>query len=252
VLGEAALVVTAASEMAPKVEAAVKTADKIEKRDVQVDTAALGRRGELTSVRTHRELAAVGVWQLLCRCDSQCRSAVWLPCLTGKRKHMLEMVAATYDGAHAAEKALSDLRANRDDPWLSEVSIIEHDTDGRYSVKAKNPKVTDSKTGSGAAIGGLTGLLVGAIGGPLGLLFWSGLGAMTGAAVGASKESAFRPMVAEIEAVLPPGASSLILAGETQTLNSFVESLDVSDSEILRVPLNSEQAAELNKAASAG
>ena len=52
---------------------------------------------------------------------------------------MLEMLAITYDGAHAAESKLSDLRANQDDPWLSEVSIIEHDTDGRYSVKAKNP-----------------------------------------------------------------------------------------------------------------
>ena len=39
---------------------------------------------------------------------------------------MLEMVAITFDGAHAAEGKLSDLRSTSDDPSLSEVSMIEH------------------------------------------------------------------------------------------------------------------------------
>ncbi len=39
--GEAALVVAAVSDIAPKVEAAMKRADKIEKREGQVDTSAL-------------------------------------------------------------------------------------------------------------------------------------------------------------------------------------------------------------------
>jgi uncharacterized membrane protein len=39
--GEASLIVAAVAEMAPKVEAAMKRADKIEKREGQVDTAAL-------------------------------------------------------------------------------------------------------------------------------------------------------------------------------------------------------------------
>jgi uncharacterized membrane protein len=160
---------------------------------------------------------------------------------------MLEMVSAKYDGAHGAERALSDLRAERDDVWLSEVSIIEHHTDGRYSVKAKNPDVDKSHTGSGAAIGGLTGLFVGAIGGPLGLLLWSGLGAMTGAAIGADRESAFLPMVEELKAAIAPGASALILVGETETLNAFVKTLEVPESQTLRRPLTSEQARELSK-----
>jgi len=163
---------------------------------------------------------------------------------------MLEMVAVTYDGAHAAERALSDLRAERDDQWLSEVSIIEHDTDGRYSVKAKNPDLEKSHIGSGAAIGGLTGLFVGAIGGPLGLLFWGTMGAMTGGAIGATHESAFLPLVEELKAVLPPGASSLILVGETTNLDAFVKTLDVPESQTMRRALTSEQASELSEAAS--
>lgn len=43
---------------------------------------------------------------------------------------MLEMAAVTYDGAHSAERALSDLRGAGGDAWLSEVSVIEHDADG--------------------------------------------------------------------------------------------------------------------------
>lgn len=161
---------------------------------------------------------------------------------------MLETVAVTYDGAHAAERALSELRAERDDEWLSEVSIIEHHADGRYSVKAKNPKVEETHAGSGAAIGGLTGLFVGAIGGPLGLFFWSGIGAMTGGAIGASRESAFLPLVEEYKAAIPPGASSLILVGETATLDSFVKTLEAPASQTLRRSLTSEQARELSEA----
>jgi uncharacterized membrane protein len=163
---------------------------------------------------------------------------------------MLEVVSAKYDGAHAAERALSDLRAERDDVWLSEVSIIEHGSDGRYSVKAKNPDVGETQAGSGAAIGGLTGLFIGAIGGPLGLLFWGGLGAMTGAAAGASRDSAFLPMVEELKAAIPPGASALILVGETETLNGFVKTLNVPESQTIRHSLTSEQARELSEASS--
>lgn len=162
---------------------------------------------------------------------------------------MLEVVAITLDGAHAAERTLSDLRATRDDPWLAEVSIIEHDTDGRYSVKAKNPDVEDRHAGKGAAIGGLTGLFVGAIGGPFGLVLWSTTGALAGGAVGAGKESAFLPMVEGLKARLAPGASMLILVGETPALDGLVSAVGADDSSVLREPLTSDQANELTSAA---
>ena len=158
---------------------------------------------------------------------------------------MLEVVAITLDGAHAAERALSDLRASRDDPWLSEVSIIEHDSDGRYSVKAKDPDVEDKHAGKGAAIGGLTGLFVGAIGGPFGLVLWSTTGGLIGGAAGASKESAFLPMVEQLKSRVAPGASMMILVGETPTLDGFVSAVGADDSDVLRRALTSEQANEL-------
>ena len=164
---------------------------------------------------------------------------------------MLEMAAVTYDGAHSAERALSDLRGAGGDAWLSEVSVIEHDADGRYSVKAKNPSVDKGHAGSGAALGGLTGVFVGLIGGPLGLLVWGTLGALTGAAIGASAESAFKPMVDELEGRLAPDASMLVIVGETPTVDGFVAATGAGDDRLLRAPLTSEQAAELDKVAAA-
>jgi uncharacterized membrane protein len=161
---------------------------------------------------------------------------------------MLELVAITCDGAHTAEGQLADLRATREDNWLGEVSILEHDTDGRYSVKAKNPAVGDKHAGKGAAWGGLTGLAVGAIGGPLGLVLWSTTGAIAGAALGAKKESAFMPLVEDFKARLAPGASMMVLVGETQALDSFVAAVNADAGAVIRRALTSDQAEELSKA----
>jgi uncharacterized membrane protein len=161
---------------------------------------------------------------------------------------MLELVAITCDGAQTAEHKLADLRATREDNWLGEVSILEHDTDGRYSVKAKNPHVGDKHAGKGAAWGGLTGLAVGAIGGPLGLVLWSTTGAITGAAIGAGKESAFMPWVEEFKTRLAPGASMMVLVGETQALDSFDAAVNADAGAVVRRALTSAQAEELSKA----
>ena len=163
---------------------------------------------------------------------------------------MLEMVAITFDGAHAAENKLSDLRSTSKDPSLSEVSVIEHDADGRYSVKAKNPDVTDKHAGKGAAIGSLTGLFVGAIGGPLGLVLWTSVGALAGGGIGASKESAFLPMIEGLEGRLAPDASMLVLVGETPAIDGLVSAVGADDDAVLRQALSSEQAKELSEAAS--
>ena len=164
---------------------------------------------------------------------------------------MLEVMAVTFDGAHTGERVLSALRATRDDPWLSEVSLIEHDRDGRYSVKAKNPAVGERHAGKGAAIGGLTGLFVGVIGGPLGLMLWSGVGALAGSAIGISKESAFLPIVDEFKARLAPDASMLVLVGETPALDDLGVAVADDDVSIHRQPLTSAQAKELSDAAAA-
>jgi uncharacterized membrane protein len=158
---------------------------------------------------------------------------------------VLEVVVITFDGAQAAERQLSDLRAARDYDWLGDTSVIEHDRDGRYSVKAKNPSVTDRRSGRSEAIGGLTGLFVGAIGRPLGLVAWSGGGAPSDGLIGASQERAFMPLVEEFEARLVPDASMLVLVGETPALDALVAGTESDSDAVMRRQLTSEQVEEL-------
>jgi uncharacterized membrane protein len=162
---------------------------------------------------------------------------------------MLEVVAVTFDDVRAAEHQLSHLRAVRDFDWLGEVSVIERDRDGRYSVKAKNPSLTNQRAVRGAAIGGLTGLFVGAIGGPLGLVQWSDVGALTGSATGASGENAFTPLVVDFEARLTPDASMLVFVGETPAVEALVAGTTTGPDAIMRRRLTTEQAEELSKVA---
>ena len=161
---------------------------------------------------------------------------------------MLEVVAVSFPGAHSAERELSGLRSTRSDAWLSEASVIERDPDGRYSVKAKNPSLTADQKGTGAAVGGLTGLFIGIIGGPLGLLFWGAVGAVTGGAIGARHKSAFKPMIDELEARLAPDSSMLLLVGESTTADDFERALQPSADRLVREQLTSDQEEELTKA----
>ena len=161
---------------------------------------------------------------------------------------MLEMAAVTSDGEPKAEQALSQMRAAKSDEWLSDVGVIEHDREGRYSVKAKNPKVDEGKVGTGAAIGGLTGLFIGASGGPFGLLLWGSIGALTGAGIGAAKESAFLPTVELLKSALPADASMMVLVGETPTIDAFVAATGAQEDRVTRQGLTSEQAKELSQA----
>ena len=63
--------------------------------------------------------------------------------------------------------------------------------------------------------------------------------------IGAGKESAFLSTVEQLKARLAPGASMLILVGETPALDALVDAVGADDSNVLRQPLSSEQAAEL-------
>ena len=91
----------------------------------------------------------------------------------------VEMAAVTFDGTHTAEQELSALRTTRTDPWLIEVAVLEHHGSGRYSVKATSADYgEENHVRAGIAIGAGTGLLLAMIGGPLGILLWTAVGAV--------------------------------------------------------------------------
>lgn len=163
---------------------------------------------------------------------------------------MLEIAAITFDGEKSADRKMSELKGKRDDPWIGEVAVLEHDSDGEYALKGVDSDVDKSKSGKGAAVGGLTGLAVGLIGGPAGSLLWTTIGAATGAAVGDSKESTFRPTFERMKDRLPADASMLVLVGETPSIEAFVGAVSAGDAAVMREPLTNEQAKELSERSS--
>lgn len=163
----------------------------------------------------------------------------------------VEMAAVAFDGAHTAERELSALRTARDDPWLTEVAVLERHTGGRFSMKATSPDYGDEDhAGAGLAIGGGTGLLLGMIAGPLGLLFWGTMGAVTGGALGASEQAgAFDPLVEPVKAALPHNSSALILVAENATAEELVSAVGARSRQVLRQDLTDEQVEQLKQAA---
>ena len=139
-----------------------------------------------------------------------------------------EMVVVTFDGTHTAEKELSAMRTSRDDAWLTEVAVLEHHRGGRFSMKATSPDYGDEDhVGAGIAIGGGTGLLLGMIAGPLGILFCGTMGALTGGAAGASERAgAFDPLVEQVKDALPRDSSPLILVAETPTAEELISAAE--------------------------
>ncbi len=162
----------------------------------------------------------------------------------------VEMAAVTFDGTHTAEQELSALRTSRSDPWLIEVAVLEHHGSGRYSVKATSADYgEENHVRAGIAIGAGTGLLLAMIGGPLGILLWTAVGAVAGGAFGsAGRPGAFDPIVEKVKDALPRSTSALILVAENETAGELVAAVGAKGRQVLRQPLTDEQVNQLTQA----
>ena len=162
----------------------------------------------------------------------------------------MEMAVITFEGTHDAEQGLSRLRASRDDAWLTEVAVLEHHRGGRYSMKATTPDYGEKgHVGAGATVGGLTGLALGTIAGPLGILFWGTMGAMTGGVAGdTGSAGAFDPLVEQVKDALPRNSSALILVAEPSTAEEFIAAAG-ANRQISRQQMTDEQVEQLSQAA---
>jgi len=163
----------------------------------------------------------------------------------------VEMAAVTFDGTHTAEQELSALRTSRKDPWLIEVAVLEHHASGRYSVKATSADYgEENHARAGIAIGAGTGLLLAMIGGPLGILLWTAVGALAGGAfASAGRPGPFDPLVEQVKEALPDSTSALILVAETATAQELVSAVGGKGRQVIRQALTDEQVDQLTHAA---
>jgi hypothetical protein len=90
-------------------------------------------------------------------------------------------------------------------------------------VSGSSPDYGDEDhVGAGIAIGGGTGLLIGMIAGPLGLIFWRTMRAIGGGAVGTSDDAgAFDPVVEQVKDALPTTPRRLSWSPRRQRLTNW-------------------------------
>ena len=146
----------------------------------------------------------------------------------------------------AAGRVVDGLRKMGAEHLVNDVSVVEHHSNGRFSVHAYSQETTrGAHIGVGAIVGALLGTL---LLGPFGLV----AGLVGGGAVGASLGGRnphdlglSEKFVEELRASLPRGSSAVVIVGDpdrVEELMGHVRKTDVVIAKELREPLSDQQA----------
>ena len=107
---------------------------------------------------------------------------------------------------------------------ISAGAVVERNVNGTVEVAEH----IDGFKGSGTAGGGLLGMVVGVLGGPLGMLFGLGVGALAGSLVDADRIDVGTEAIAEFGRTIAPGSNAILLEtseGTTDALDRVVRDL---------------------------
>ena len=143
-------------------------------------------------------------------------------------------IAVTFEQDTKAYEALSKLQqANRAGRvGVRSAAVVERGIDGRISV----PEGADAVIGTGIMGGGLLGLLLGVLGGPVGVFFGFGAGALFGSLFDvqrAERESGVLEIIAD---ALPLGGKALVAELDEYAVEVVDGEISALDGTILRIP----------------
>ena len=167
----------------------------------------------------------------------------------------MEVGVVTFGDVADAQRLIDSLQQAGAIGKVDELGIIEHDTNGKFSIHSFAPGATRGQhIGMGALVGGLIGTLMG----PFGLI----AGILGGAGVGASMLSRdpheleiSDAFVASLRDALPNGSSAVLIIGIPETVEQFMGRIRahgaVSTAE-LHEPLNEAQVKVLREALEKG
>ena len=120
----------------------------------------------------------------------------------------VNVIAVTFDDQSKAYQALITLKGlDREGRIeLKSAEVVERNADGQLQI----PEGTDNASLEGFATGGLIGMLVGILGGPVGMLLGLGTGGLIGGLYDVDQADAQDQTLAEVGRHVPPGSNALL------------------------------------------
>jgi uncharacterized membrane protein len=170
----------------------------------------------------------------------------------------LDLALVVFPHADGAERAYADARDRwGDEPWIDEIALVERHRHDRIIVRGtfagRYVDVDDKAdvTGKDTAVGALTGGVVGAAFGPLGIA----VGLVGGATAGGIIESDKLPELHdaffdELRADVPEGSSAVVLFAAPDHVQTMVRELESEGGETVLHHLTDDQAKALADAVS--
>jgi len=118
------------------------------------------------------------------------------------------LIVVTFEEDSKAYEALSKLKAASaaGRVGVRSASVLERGADGRITV----PEAGDAVLGAGVATGGLIGLMVGILGGPVGVVLGFGAGALAGSYFDIDRAEKGNSVLAQVAESLPVGRTALV------------------------------------------
>ncbi len=144
------------------------------------------------------------------------------------------LIAVTFEDNSKAYEALSRLKqaSSAGRVGVRSAAVVERGIDGRISV----PEGADAVIGTGTVGGGLIGLLLGVLGGPVGVLFGFGTGALVGGLFDiqrAEREGGVLDLIAD---TLPLGGNALVAEVDEYAGEVVDGEMSVLGGTVLRIP----------------
>jgi uncharacterized membrane protein len=144
------------------------------------------------------------------------------------------LIAVTFENDSKAFEALSTLKqaGSAGRVSIDSAAVVERHADGRISV----PEAADAVIGTGMAGGGLLGILLGVLGGPVGVFFGFGAGALVGSMFDvrrAERESGVLDLLAD---ALPLGGKALVAEVEEYAVEVVDGEMSALGGTVLRIP----------------
>lgn len=143
-------------------------------------------------------------------------------------------IAVSFEEDSKAYEALAKLRqASRDGRvGVRSAAIVERDANGRVSV----PDGADAVIGAGIAGGGLLGLMVGILGGPVGVVLGFGAGTLAGSIFDFRRAEHTDDVLGIVAAALPAGHTALVAEADEYAVEVVDGEMFSLGGSVIRIP----------------